>query len=194
MEDAYIADEENKILYQILSSLQFTERSEDVTMKPFIIPGYEIFDTAEGDLNNDGLVDKILVLSFSNNNEEIGVEYAGDYPFLILLGSKEGKLTLAGRNDNLVLCSGCGGMFPDPYEGTFIGKGLFTVSHYGGSAWRWYTEHTFTYFPGKNNWYLTEAVLGSFHSIDGNEQETKKTQGDFGWISFEEFNIEESEY
>ena len=66
-------------------------------------------------------------------------------PLLILVSDKDKNLTEVKRNETIVLCSQCGGIFGDPFNGVEVGKETFTVSHYGGSAWRWSNSYKFNY-------------------------------------------------
>src|SRR4051812_29732870 len=66
----------------------------------FIPPGYEVLDTAFGDLNGDRYVDIALVLR--SNNE--GSNKDGIRPLVVLFGKAKGNFDLFARNDKVVLC------------------------------------------------------------------------------------------
>jgi hypothetical protein len=110
-------------------------------LNDFIPDGFVILDSASGDINRDGIKD--LVVIFKNNTENIHSDTAR--PLLLLQGNGRGQYKLMARNDNVVLCFGCGGIFGDPYAGITIKNGFFSIEHYGGSNWRWTRTITFSY-------------------------------------------------
>jgi hypothetical protein len=85
---------------------------------------------------------------------------------LIWTGSASSGLQLAARNDNVVLCEDCGGVWGDPYEGLAIKNGYFSVEHYGGSAWRWTRIITFRYNEKENTWLLHRDAGVTYHNSD----------------------------
>ena len=100
----------------------------------------------------------------------------------------QGQYTLAARNDNTVMCSDCGGMMGDPYQGLTIKNGYFSVEHYGGSGWRWTYIITFKYNPIDHHWYLHRAGGDSFHASNPDSAKTHiETPRDFGRIRFERY-------
>jgi hypothetical protein len=119
-------------------------------LKPFIPVGYSILASETGDLNHDNYADVILVLKY---NHEADSDQA-TRPLLILLGKPGGKLSLFARNDSVVLCKGCGGVFGDPFEGIEIKGRYFSLDHYGGNRFRWTRIITFKYNPVKKDFIL----------------------------------------
>ncbi|UOG73779.1 hypothetical protein MTX78_16835 [Hymenobacter tibetensis] len=134
-------------------------------LAPFIPAGYELLDATSGNLNLDVLPDKVLVLQ----RKDADTTTMGDTlnrPLLLLLGQPNHRYQLAARNDRAVMCSGCGGMMGDPYQGITIKRGFFSVEHYGGSGWRWTHISTFKYAPTDRQWYLHREGGDSFHAAD----------------------------
>lgn len=165
---------------------------DSVVLRQFVPAGYRILDSATGDLNRDEFPDKLLALdSVQVEGDTFGSESVR--PLLVLLGDAQGRFTLAARNDHAVLCSGCGGMMGDPYQGLTIKDGYFSVEHYGGSSWRWTRVITFRYEPTSRRWWLHRDGGETFHSADPDKTETHmKTVRDFGRIRFEQFTGEEA--
>lgn len=159
-------------------------------LKSFIPEGYEALSITSGDLNLDSFTDIVLIVKKTNEKETSDViENPTKRPLLILLGEGKNKYKLAARNDNVVLCIDCGGIFGDPFEGVSIKNGIFSVEHYGGSAWRWTKIITFKYSPKDKNWILTRVGADSFHTSDPNKVETTiKTAKNFGKVLFEEYD------
>src|SRR4249920_3850882 len=107
----------------------------------FIPADFSILDSASGDINKDGKKDLLVILK--NNLEETNGDTTR--PLLILLGNEKGFYNLSGRNDRVVLCKSCGGVFGDPYAGITVKNNFFSIEHYGGSNWRWTRIITFRY-------------------------------------------------
>lgn len=154
----------------------------------FVPKGYVIVDTAKGDLNLDKFQDFLLVLKKSNEGQD-SVLNEEERPLLILLGHADKTFTLGGRNDNIVYCLSCGGIFGDPYAGIEITKGTFTIHHFGGSNDRWSNDITFKYSKFDKTWYLFKVVdkgwnVGDLDKIDS----TITTKDNFGVVSFKEFS------
>lgn len=164
---------------------------------PFVPEGYEILSHAFGDLNQDQVEDAVLVLT---QEGEDTLTYIPDElferPLIILLGQKGNVLKPEYRNDKVVLCRECGGVFGDPFESIEIDKGAFTVHHYGGSAWRWSRNLTFTYDKDQSDFVLKSDHQMSFHAMDpGNTQKVvERTMKDFGTVLFKDFDVYDGEY
>ncbi len=132
--------------------------------KPFVLPNHEMLDYIIGDLNGDKKLDAILILR--SLQEDTITDEDHDRPLLILIRQANGKLKAEKRNDNLVMCRQCGGVFGDPYDNTEIKNNGFTISFYGGSTWRWGYQYRFDYKPAKKDWYLVREKQESFQSGD----------------------------
>ncbi|MBX7169838.1 MAG: hypothetical protein K1X72_02700 [Pyrinomonadaceae bacterium] len=160
-------------------------------LKAFIPSGYEALNATKGDLNLDSFPDVILVVRQPNEHETSDVvDHPTKRPLLILIGEGNNKYRLAAKNDNAVYCVDCGGVFGDPFEGISIKNGIFSVEHYGGSAWRWTKIITFKYSPTDKNWLLTRVGSDSFHVSDPNKvKSTLKTAKSFGKVLFEKYDV-----
>lgn len=144
---------------------------------------WNILDTMTGNLNRDAYTDMILVV----RNEEDTVRR-----LLLLIGNEKGTLTLAAKNEQVVLCKECGGIWGDPYEGLAIKNGYFSVEHYGGSNWRWTRIITFKYSEKEKTWLLHRDAGVSYNTGDpeGTEEETATNQEHYGKMKFTDFSYE----
>ena len=88
-------------------------------------------------------------------------------------------------------------MMGDPYVGTEILKGKFTIFHYGGSNWRWTKNLTFVFLKENENIYLESIEESSFNVLEADsekiddyiEKNTKKlTSKDFGKVKFSDYH------
>lgn len=149
--------------------------------------GWVIRDTMTGDLNRDQFTDLLIVLQRKNESESDSDLVR---PLLILTGNpKTGGLDLRERNDDVVLCYHCGGVFGDPYDGLAIKNGYFSVEHYGGSSWRWTKIITFKYNADKNTWLLHRDGGTSYSVFDPDtEEESLVNQDHYGKMKFVEYN------
>jgi hypothetical protein len=116
-------------------------QSQSGAIPSFIPADYQVLDSASGDLTGDGIKDLVLILHLSKET---------DFPdttrsLLLLQGLGKGQYQLMARNDHVVYCAGCGGVFGDPYAGITVKGKYFSIEHYGGSNWRWTRVITFRY-------------------------------------------------
>jgi hypothetical protein len=150
----------------------------------FIPKGFELLDSARGDLNRDKYPDIVLVLK--SIHEEKNGELTR--PLLLLTGTAGGGFLLNSRNDNVVMCKTCGGAMGDPYQSIAIKNGYFTIEHYGGSSWRWTRFITFRYDPTSRAFVLHKDAGNSYHSSDPDKQEAiihnKKYYGKLPFTKF----------
>ncbi len=121
----------------------------------FIPEGYDTLQTAWGDLNKDGKEDAVLALHAKEMEDQIGVTINDeDVPqrFLLILLKSNNGFTLSAKSDKAIMCRSCGGIFGDPFSEISIKNNVLSISHYGGSAWRWSYVHKFRL--QNNNWLL----------------------------------------
>lgn len=161
------------------------EKAADPPTEFFDKSKYTVLDSATGDLNLDEFPDKLLILK--SKDEGTLTEVAR--PLLLLSGKADGSFVLAARNDSVVLCADCGGVFGDPYSGITIKNGYFSIEHYGGSSWRWTRIITFKYSKEKGEWILHRDAGESFHTSDPEKTEAIVTnKKDFDKLPFKDFN------
>jgi len=155
-------------------------------LKSFIPQGYTLLDSASGDFNRDGMKDVVLILK--NHTE---TEFSDTTrPLLILHGAKNKGYTLIARNDHVVLCQACGGVFGDPYENVVAKNIFFSVEHYGGSNWRWTRIITFKYDLKTKQYVLHRDAGISYHTSDPDKTtNTITNKKDFGKLPFVKYNF-----
>lgn len=156
------------LLVLIISGLFFSANAQTKILPAeagsFVLKGYEMLDYITGDLNGDKRTDAILILK--QPGEDTLSNGESSRPFFILIRQPNGKLKQQKRNDNVVLCRQCGGVFGDPYDNTTITGNYFTIVFYGGSSWRWGYTYRFAYQPARSNWLLVNEKQISFQSGD----------------------------
>ena len=162
---------------------------EDV--RPFVHKGLIPIAIETGDLNKDGRKDHILVVSEPVDENAAWEEGAGERSVMILVREPGGELRLAGRNDLVVLCRNCGGVFGDPFAGVSIRGSSFTVNNYGGSNDRWSYSYTFAYSRRDSTWQLVRVEDESFHALDPKHTTKRRVYTppkNFGLINFADFD------
>jgi hypothetical protein len=180
-----------KILFIIIVSIaqgaNAQEKMLPVEAKPFVAKGYEMMDYISGDLNGDKKPDGILILKVLGEDTASMEDIVR--PFIILTRQANGKLKQEKRNDNLVLCRQCGGVFGDPYDNTSITPNGFSIDFYGGSSWRWGSTYRFAWKPAKKNWYLVYEKQTSFQSGDpeNTTKEVEIEETELGDMTFEDY-------
>src|SRR5262249_43722005 len=114
----------------------------------------------------------------------------GQRPLLILVRQPGGTLALRKKNERIVLCSTCGGVWGDPFAGLTAKRNSFTVEHYGGSASRWGMEDEFAYSRRDTTWQLVRVKETSHHTLQPNSERVKtyRPPRDFGKIDFSDFD------
>jgi hypothetical protein len=161
-------------------------------LNSFIPDGFSILDTSSGDLNKDAYSDMVLVLK-RDGEESLSdvIENPEARPLLLLLGKADTPYySLAARNDSVVFCYDCGGAMGDPFQGVVVKNGIFSVEHYGGSAWRWTRIITFKYSPKDSIWLLFRDGGDSFHAAEPEKVKTMvQTPKEFGKVLFEKFSV-----
>ena len=144
----------------------------------------------QGDLNADNVPDYLLV--FESKVASASATDDDEHPrsLVILIRMADGTLKQVKRNDKIVYCRTCGGMLGDPFQGIELLKNGFTVSLYGGSAWRWANSYSFKYSQRDKTWQLVKAFESSFHASDPEKTEDKTyvPPKDFGKIDIADFD------
>ncbi len=149
------------------------------TIESFVPKGYSIREKKEADFNGDGKTDIVMVIEMSKKDNE---SLFGDEPrpLIILFKQADGTYRLSAKSEDLVLCTGCGGVAGDPFMGIEIKKNSFSIHHHGGSSTRWSNKHQFRFQD--NDWYLigkTKAILGGVSDIGCPELSLNKSEGCF---------------
>jgi len=159
---------------------------------PFVEKGTTAIALEKGDLNGDGREDFILVLEKENPAKDKDDFPSEQRPLLILLRGADGKLALAKRNERVVKCSQCGGVFGDPFEGVIAGRNTFSVEHYGGSAWRWKYSYKFNYSRINKTWQLVRVEELNYHTSNPNKMKTRiyTPPKDFAKVDIADFDPE----
>lgn len=157
----------------------------------FVPDGQIVIAQARADLDLDGREDVLLVLEADREETKGNEPDDGPRRLLILRRDASGALQLAKQSKQAVLCRQCGGVMGDPFESVEAKKGSFTITHYGGSAWRWASRYQFNYSRRDQTWQLVYAEETSFHAGDPEKTEKQsvaRPPKQFGKIAVDEFD------
>ena len=92
---------------------------------------YEIIAETEGDLDKDGVAEKVVVYNTADTAE------FGKVREIRIFKLSQKKWALWKSSKNVIRGSEEGGMMGDPFEGIEIKNGILLISHFGGSSWKW---------------------------------------------------------
>jgi hypothetical protein len=157
----------------LIAAAQGSRVTIPAEVEPFVEQGTKAIALERGDLNGDGRGDLILVLEKENPAKDENDFPVNQRPLILLLRGTDGKLTAAKRNERVVMCSQCGGVFGDPFEGVVAGRNTFSVMHYGGSNWRWAYTYKFNYSRIDKTWQLVRVQRQEFHTSNPNKVKTE---------------------
>jgi hypothetical protein len=175
-----------------VSAARQNELQIPTEVQPFVEKGTKAIALEAADLNGDGRKDFVLVLERENPSKDENDFPVKQRPLLILVRGEDGRLAEAKRNERVVMCSQCGGVFGDPFEGVIAARNTFTVHFYGGSSWRWAYSYKFNYSRVDKTWQLVRAQELSYHSYDPDKMKTLvfTPPKDFGKIDLADFDPE----
>lgn len=126
-------------------------------IEDFVPDGWEIWDSVELDFNEDGVPDYVGVLQAAMTDEDGYQVYQLEYPRILfaIASEKNEGYRLDFQDMNVIRKRDEGGVFGDPYQPLTAEGTTFTTHTYGGSAWRWWEDYTYTYREG--NWWLASS-------------------------------------
>ncbi|MCU0340090.1 MAG: hypothetical protein MUE30_09400 [Spirosomaceae bacterium] len=184
------------ILFLVSTVIYAQKYVQSPELKPFVEKGMVVMDAVKGDLNGDGQPDAILILKNPKEAETGNFDQPEKRPLLVLVRNAQGKLQVAKRNDAIVMCYHCGGVFGDPYDETTIQNNAFTLRFYGGSRNRWGYDYTFQYQSVTKNWLLVKEVMLSHDTLEPDKEPQKHTVegAECGGVTIEAFKMAEDNF
>ncbi|UBH29557.1 hypothetical protein [Aeromonas enteropelogenes] len=119
-------------------------------------PGQEhitskVIGEAMGDLDKDGIDEKVIVLD-TGLDGEIGTQRT-----LLIYKKKQDKWVLWHSSQGPILDSAHGGMMGDPFISVDIQRGAIVIDHFGGSRHKWSYTHRYRF--NNKAWYLIGATI-----------------------------------
>lgn len=160
------------------------------TFERFIPAGYRKVDLTRGALTGAGTDGAVLIVEESDAASNQLGEGAKRQVILLARG-EDNALRVMGRNDRLVPCATCGGMAGDPYAGTRVQAGRFTIATAGGSRERWSNDYVFVYEPAARRFVLDSAKRSVIDTLSDAHAEATGDAQDLGVITFDDFDPEQ---
>lgn len=142
-------------------------------LSAYFSPDYAVLDTGMGDADLDGDLDLALVMFNEKEAKNSETHHDATHRQVLFFYGENGKWVLQWKNDSLVLCGDCGGVFGDPYTDFCILRGSITIQHFGGSSWRWSRKTVFTFNKEKREHFLSFDQSLSFHASNPDSVETE---------------------
>lgn len=112
--------------------------------QPVPLPNaFSIVDTIQGDLDNDSIMELLVIYNTDRIDELDGVER--ELTIYKIVNKKwEAWIT----SKQAILGSKDGGMMGDPYGSMEIKNGVLSITHSGGSSWKWGVTDKYRYQNG----------------------------------------------
>lgn len=155
---------------------------------------FEIIEEKIGDLDNDGIDEKVIVYETNEKTD------FGNVREIKILKYKSGKWKEWRKSKNAILKNEEGGMMGGPFQGIDIENGILKIHFFGGSSWKWsYTDkyrfqnnqfeligYTSNYFKLCEYWETDDFNLSSgkliskkeYEKCENGEQEIYKTENE----------------
>lgn len=108
-----------------------------------IPPTYHVLSEVLGDLNQDGIEEKVIVYSTSDITNE------GTTREVQILKYENDQWVIWKKSRQAVLKSKQGGIMGDPYDGIEIKNGTLIFSFLGGSSWKWSFQDKYRFQNGE---------------------------------------------
>jgi len=97
--------------------------------------GHDSLASASGDLDKDGIAEKVIVYNTHDSTDD------GTVRELWIFKKIQNKWQVWTKSRNAILKSREGGMMGDPFAAINIKNGILSISFEGGSSWKWnYTD------------------------------------------------------
>ena len=103
---------------------------------------FKILEEIEGDLDKDGVSEKVIVYD-TEKETDFGTERQ-----IYIYKKNNDKWELWRKSIGAILPSQHGGMMGDPFEGISIERNCIVIHHWGGSRQKWNYTHRFRYQSG----------------------------------------------
>lgn len=159
--------------------------------KAYLQKGQTLLQEAEGDLNKDGIPDKVLVLENPANTPSLN-GLSAPRTLLILQGNPAGQYRLWASSDKVVLCGECGGVLGDPFRTVAIEEGRIQLSQDGGSRERWERKSSLALHSASEEWmvvYDQMEVVDTYDASNNNQQNMLPEEQ----LSLEQYNVYEGQ-
>lgn len=179
------------IMVSVSCSSPKEEKATVAATQQLIPDGFEILDTDTLSIGIETFVINALKYIQEDSLSDLNPNLIR--PLTILKKVDGLEYELMARNDSVILCRACGGIFGDPWEDLQTEENSFIIYHMGGSSDRWTRNLEFYFNQEKGGWFLISdrGVSFSTHDPEGSFEEHIYTPDDsLGLVPFESFKTE----
>lgn len=141
--------------------------------------GHTLLSQVSGDLNKDGVDEKIVVL-----NNGIISDF-GEERTILIFKADNGAWKMWKRTTGAILPSENGGMMGDPFQSIGVENGALVINHFGGSRLKWEYTHRFRF--QNNNWELIGAASVAYTPCE--EEQTFDYNLSSGNVIYKDFEL-----
>jgi formylglycine-generating enzyme required for sulfatase activity len=138
----------------------------------------ETLTSVTADLNGDGTMDFLVAFEYLDGTRQL---------FIIVREGK--KYRVASTSTRSILCKTCGGVYGEPFQGLAAEKKSFSISHFGGSNFKWANTAVFGYSRRDRKWQLVEFT-DTQYDLENNDTVTVLRPADFGLINLEDYDLD----
>jgi hypothetical protein len=132
------------ILVLFIFSLMSCKSQENKKSKIIQIQkSFKVLDEIEGDLDKDGVFEKVIVYD-TEKETDLGTERQ-----IFIYKKTNDEWVLWKKSVGAILPSQRGGMMGDPFEGISIERNYIVINHFGGSRQKWNYTHRFRFQSGE---------------------------------------------
>lgn len=155
-------------------------KPEGISIQQLTPNNWSVIESANGDLNNDGVDDLALIFesdkiidetrTYGDNHSDIIKETQKPRILAIYFKDKNTEIyKLSVQNNDFILRSEEGGRLGDPLQQIDIKDQQLFLRFRGGSEWRWELGYTFKF--ERNDWFLTNAINLYYNQNSGDMTE-----------------------
>ncbi|MGH1335914.1 MAG: hypothetical protein ACRBFS_07280 [Aureispira sp.] len=170
-----------------ISTIQKINEDGYNAVEAFIGAGQTLLREVEGDLNNDGIPDKVIVLENPANKAQPD-ELSPPRSLVILQGNPQGQYRLWASSDKVVLCAQCGGIIGDPFRTIQIDQEAIILQQDGGSRERWERNSSIALHPTTEEWIIVKDKLTVVDTYDASKN-SQQNMLEGEQLSLEQYNV-----
>lgn len=138
----------------------------------FLKEGQVLLQDVEGDVDQDGIPDKVAVIDNPPSAAQ-KEELSASRTLMIFQGNPQGQYRLAASSDQVVLCAACGGVLGDPFRTLTIKESTIDINQEGGSRERWTRSTAIAWNPTLSDWVLVKDQLTVVDTYDASNNTDK---------------------